>query len=61
MRETSHPRVGVGVLLTDNRGRVLSIVEDRDATEKQREIREVYTGVMAAPISRMHSSKRKAR
>ncbi|MBI5259630.1 MAG: bifunctional UDP-N-acetylglucosamine diphosphorylase/glucosamine-1-phosphate N-acetyltransferase GlmU [Burkholderiales bacterium] len=30
-------------------GRVLGIVEHKDATPRQREIREVYTGMMAAP------------
>ena len=30
-------------------GRVLSIIEHKDATEGQRAIREVYSGVIAAP------------
>ena len=32
-------------------GRVLGIVEHKDATPRQREIREVYTGMMAAPTA----------
>jgi len=32
-------------------GRVLGIVEHKDATPAQREIREVYTGMMAAPTA----------
>ncbi len=32
-------------------GRVLGIVEHKDATARQREIREVYTGMMAAPTA----------
>jgi len=32
-------------------GRVLGIVEHKDATAAQREIREVYTGIMAAPTA----------
>ena len=32
-------------------GRVLGIVEDKDATPEQRQIREVYTGIMAAPTA----------
>ncbi|OGA97867.1 MAG: UDP-N-acetylglucosamine diphosphorylase/glucosamine-1-phosphate N-acetyltransferase [Burkholderiales bacterium RIFCSPHIGHO2_12_FULL_69_20] len=32
-------------------GRVLGIVEHKDASERQREIREVYTGMMAAPTA----------
>jgi bifunctional UDP-N-acetylglucosamine pyrophosphorylase/glucosamine-1-phosphate N-acetyltransferase len=36
-------------------GRVLSIVEDRDASADERKVAEVYTGVLAAPIERMQS------
>ena len=32
-------------------GRVLGIVEHKDATPRQRELREVYTGMMAAPTA----------
>ncbi len=34
-------------------GAVHSIVEHKDATEQQREIREIYTGVMAVPNARL--------
>jgi bifunctional UDP-N-acetylglucosamine pyrophosphorylase/glucosamine-1-phosphate N-acetyltransferase len=34
-------------------GQVLGIVEQRDATPEQRQIREVYTGVMAVPTGRL--------
>jgi bifunctional UDP-N-acetylglucosamine pyrophosphorylase/glucosamine-1-phosphate N-acetyltransferase len=33
-------------------GTVLGIVEHKDASEVQRSIREVYTGIMAAPTAR---------
>jgi bifunctional UDP-N-acetylglucosamine pyrophosphorylase / glucosamine-1-phosphate N-acetyltransferase len=37
----------------DPKGRVLRIVEHKDATETERLIREIYTGVMAAPATRL--------
>jgi bifunctional UDP-N-acetylglucosamine pyrophosphorylase/glucosamine-1-phosphate N-acetyltransferase len=42
---------GYGRILRDADGRVLGIVEDKDATAEQRRIREVYTGIMAAPTA----------
>ena len=42
---------GYGRILRDGAGRVLGIVEHKDATEAQRRIREVYTGMMAAPTA----------
>ena len=40
---------GYGRVVRDADGRVLRIVEHRDATPEQRKIGEIYTGVMAAP------------
>ena len=42
---------GYGRILRDAAGQVVGIVEQRDASATQREIREVYTGVMAAPTA----------
>ncbi len=42
---------GYGRILRAPDGAVLGIVEHKDATPAQREIREVYTGMMAAPTS----------
>ena len=43
---------GYGRILRDASGQqVLGIVEHKDATEAQRQIREVYTGMMAAPTA----------
>jgi bifunctional UDP-N-acetylglucosamine pyrophosphorylase/glucosamine-1-phosphate N-acetyltransferase len=42
---------GYGRILRSPDGRVLGNVEHKDASEAQREIREVYTGVMAAPTA----------
>lgn len=36
-------------------GRVLAIVEDRDASDDERKVSEVYTGVMAAPLDRLEA------
>jgi len=42
---------GYGRMLRDAAGRVQGIVEHKDATDAQRAIREVYTGMMAAPTA----------
>ncbi len=45
---------GYGRIVRDASGQqVLAIVEHKDATPAQREIKEVYTGVMAAPTARL--------
>jgi bifunctional UDP-N-acetylglucosamine pyrophosphorylase/glucosamine-1-phosphate N-acetyltransferase len=41
---------GYGRVLRDDTGRVLGIVEQKDATDEQRNIREGNTGVMAIPV-----------
>ncbi len=40
---------GYGRVVRDASRRVLAIVEEKDASEEQRAIRETYTGIMAAP------------
>jgi bifunctional UDP-N-acetylglucosamine pyrophosphorylase/glucosamine-1-phosphate N-acetyltransferase len=40
---------GYGRIVRGEAGRVLGIVEHKDASEEQRRIREVYTGLLAAP------------
>ena len=42
---------GYGRIVRGSDGAVLGIVEHKDATPAQREIREVYTGMMAAPTA----------
>lgn len=44
---------GYGRILRDAAGRVTGIVEEKDATAEQRQIREVNTGLMAAPARRL--------
>jgi len=45
---------GYGRIVRDASGeRILAIVEHKDASEAQRAIKEVYTGVMAAPTARL--------
>ncbi len=44
---------GYGRIVRDGAGRATGIVEHKDASAAQRAIREVYTGVMAAPTDRL--------
>ena len=44
---------GLGRIVRDGRGQVRAIVEERDADAQQRAIREINTGVMAAPAALM--------
>jgi bifunctional UDP-N-acetylglucosamine pyrophosphorylase/glucosamine-1-phosphate N-acetyltransferase len=44
---------GYGRLVRDADGRLVSIVEEKDATPAQRGIREVNTGIMALPTARL--------
>ena len=44
---------GYGRILRDEAGRALAIVEDKDASPEQRQIREGNTGVMAVPVSHL--------
>lgn len=44
---------GYGRILRDHDNRVIGIVEDKDASEDQRHIREVNTGLLCAPARRM--------
>lgn len=46
---------GYGRIVRDEAGRVLRIVEEKDATDAQRAIREVNTGILAAPVERLRS------
>jgi len=46
---------GYGRVLRDHRGRVAAIVEHKDATHEQREVREVNTGIMAVPNARLRA------
>ena len=44
---------GYGRIVRDDQQRVTQIVEEKDATPQQRLIREVNTGILAAPVSRL--------
>jgi bifunctional UDP-N-acetylglucosamine pyrophosphorylase / glucosamine-1-phosphate N-acetyltransferase len=41
---------GYGRILRDENGALLAVVEDKDATASQRQIREINTGLLAAPL-----------
>ncbi len=45
---------GYGRVLRDRRGRILRIVEERDASAAQRRVREINTGVIVAPARALH-------
>lgn len=44
---------GYGRILRDAAGHITGIVEDKDATPPQRDIREINTGLLAAPAARL--------
>ena len=44
---------GYGRIVRDEAGRVRGIVEHKDASVEERRIREVYTGIMAAPTAQL--------
>jgi bifunctional UDP-N-acetylglucosamine pyrophosphorylase/glucosamine-1-phosphate N-acetyltransferase len=44
---------GYGRIVRDDKGRVLRIVEHKDATDDERAINEVNTGILAAPTGRL--------
>ena len=46
---------GYGRIVRDDSGQVLAVVEHKDATEAQREIKEINTGVLAAPAQALNS------
>ncbi len=45
--------VGLGRIIRDQSGSVSAIIEERDASEEQRKINEVNSGIMALPASRL--------
>jgi len=46
---------GYGRILRDRRGRLRRIVEEADASERERKVREVNTGVLVAPAGRLRA------
>ena len=44
---------GYGRILRDEAGNVVGIVEDRDADDREREVREINSGILAAPAPRL--------
>ncbi|MBN8282294.1 bifunctional UDP-N-acetylglucosamine diphosphorylase/glucosamine-1-phosphate N-acetyltransferase GlmU [Zoogloea sp.] len=44
---------GYGRILRDGAGKVTRIVEEKDATPDERQVREVNTGILAAPVTRL--------
>ena len=52
---------GYGRIVRDGQGRVTGIVEEKDASDAQRAIREVNTGIMALPRARLDAWLKKLR
>ncbi|MBS0544684.1 MAG: bifunctional UDP-N-acetylglucosamine diphosphorylase/glucosamine-1-phosphate N-acetyltransferase GlmU, partial [Proteobacteria bacterium] len=46
---------GYGRILRDGAGRVTRIVEEKDATDAERKVREVNTGILVAPVERLRN------
>ena len=44
---------GYGRILRDRSGRVTRIVEEKDASDAERKVREVNTGILVAPVARL--------
>src|SRR5450830_22346 len=49
--ETNNP-LGLGRMVREN-GRIVRIVEEKDATDEERKIREINSGIMVAPTARL--------
>ena len=45
---------GLGRIIRDGAGHIRAIIEEKDATPAQRDIREINTGIMAIPVARLH-------
>lgn len=49
---TDNP-TGLGRMLRDDAGQITAIVEEKDASDEQRQIKEINTGIMAIPASKL--------
>jgi len=49
---TENP-AGLGRIVRDEGGEILSIVEEKDASEEQRQIKEINTGIMVMPAAKL--------
>jgi bifunctional UDP-N-acetylglucosamine pyrophosphorylase/glucosamine-1-phosphate N-acetyltransferase len=54
VQHLENPR-GYGRILRDGAGRITGIVEEKDASDRERAIRETNTGIMAAPARRLEA------
>lgn len=45
---------GLGRILRDEEGNVASIIEEKDASDEQRKITEIFTGIMLLPVAKLH-------
>lgn len=49
---TDNP-TGLGRMLRDDLGEIIAIVEEKDATEEQKQIKEINTGIMVIPAAKL--------
>ncbi len=46
---------GLGRIVRDDGGKILAIVEEKDASEEQKQIKEINTGIMVIPAAKLNS------
>lgn len=46
---------GLGRIVRDDTGKILAIVEEKDASEEQKQIKEINTGIMVIPAAKLNS------
>ncbi len=46
---------GLGRIVRDDAGKILAIVEEKDASEEQKQIKEINTGIMVIPAAKLNS------
>tara|TARA_B110000858_G_scaffold89247_1_gene103095 strand:- start:12485 stop:13861 length:1377 start_codon:yes stop_codon:yes gene_type:complete len=46
---------GLGRIVRDNSGAITAVVEEKDASEEQKQIKEINTGIMAIPAAKLSS------
>ena len=51
---TTENPAGLGRIIRDASGKILAIVEDKDASDQEKQIKEINSGIMAIPAKRIH-------
>lgn len=45
---------GLGRILRNQQGEIIAIIEEKDATESQRSIKEIFSGILLVPAQKLH-------